>query len=70
MNGTGQVDDGYTAQERAALVTYQLVSGAEMSTAEIAERTGLSRAGAWHMMNRVSRVVPLYQDGGRWRRLE
>ena len=38
-----------------------------MSTREIAERCGLEMAGAWKMLNLISRVVPLYRDGGKWR---
>ena len=38
-----------------------------MSTREIAERCGMQMAGAWKMLNLISRVVPLYRDGGKWR---
>lgn len=59
----------YTTQERAALVTFEIVTGREMTTAEIAERIGTSRQSAWLLMQRVSRVVPVYQNNGRWQHL-
>lgn len=65
----GRVVD-LTAQERAALVTFQILEGAQMTTGEIAQQVGVTPQGAWHMMQRVARVVPLYQDAGRWRRLD
>lgn len=53
-----------TAQERAALVTYDIMRGARMTTSEIAHRMGTTKMGAWHMMQRVSRVVPIYLEEG------
>lgn len=59
-----------TAQERAAKVTWELAEGNGMTTAQVAEMTGLSTMGAWHLMQRVCRVAPVTQDeGGEWRRL-
>lgn len=72
-NGTAALDESisdYTAQERAALTAFYILEGAEMTTAEIAERVGLTHQGAWSMMQRVARVVPVYQDEGRWRRFD
>lgn len=64
MSGA-QID--YAAQERAALVTFLVVTGAELTTAEIAERVGITPRGALLIMDKISRVVPVYQYGGRWR---
>ena len=55
-----------TSQERAALALWLLIQ-VPMSTREIAERCGMQMAGAWKMLNLISRVVPLYRDGGKWR---
>ena len=69
-NGNGNGYDAYyTPQERAALVTFQILDGAQLTTPEIAESVGVSRQAAWRMMQGVSRVVPVYQDGDRWRRM-
>jgi hypothetical protein len=57
----------YSAQEKAALVAWHLAHGEGMSTAEIARLTGLTWGGAWHLMNRLSRVLPIYRDdSGVW----
>lgn len=71
VEGTGIVTPGadYTAQERAALITFQLLEGAQMTTSEIAQRIGVTYHGARYMMEKVSRVVPVYEDGGRWSRV-
>ena len=59
----------YTAQERASIVVYELcVNDRQMTTAEIAERVGTTSQGAWQMMQRISRVVPVDQRRGRWTR--
>jgi len=63
--------DSYTAQERAAWVAWQLATGVELSTKEIAEHLSVTRQGAESIMNRVSRVAPVYKDvdyDGRWRK--
>jgi len=56
-----------TITERAALVTWHLAHGEAMQTRDVAEMTGLGMAGAWILMVRLSRVIPIYQDDcGRW----
>ena len=55
-------DQGYTAQEKAALVAWHLAHGECLQTRDIARLTGLSMTGAWQMMQRLSRVIPIYQD--------
>ncbi len=51
-----------TPQERAVLALWLLIQ-VPMSTREICKRCGMEMAGAWKMLNRISRVVPLYRDG-------
>lgn len=79
MNGTGIVveeravsmQDDYTATERAALIATYLMQGEAMTTAEVADKTGLSHSGAWRLMARMGRVVAVCQDdGGRWQLFE
>ena len=62
----GDAPEYLTSQERAALALWLLIQ-VPMSTREIAERCGMQMAGAWKMLNVISRVVPLYRDGGKWR---
>jgi len=60
-------DPDYTAQEKAALIAWHLAHGEGMTTAEIASLTGLSWQGARHLMDRLARVLPIYQDDvGAW----
>jgi len=56
------MDTDYTAQERAALVTWHLAHGQGMQTRDVAKLTGLEREGAWRLMQRLARVIPIYQD--------
>jgi len=60
----------YTAQERAALITHKLAMGAEMSTAEIAKRTGTTASAASYLISKISRVTPVYHDDGKWKMLD
>ncbi|HCS47972.1 MAG TPA: hypothetical protein DIW61_06830 [Candidatus Aminicenantes bacterium] len=51
-----------TPEERAALVTWHLSHGDAFKTAEVCRMTGLTRQGAYRLMCKVSRVVPIFQD--------
>lgn len=55
-----------TAQERAALAAY-LVLQRPQTTAAVALRCGLEHDGAWRMLCKISRVLPIYFDRGAWR---
>jgi hypothetical protein len=56
-----------TVTERVGLVVWHLVHGEAMQTRDVAEMTGLGMAGAWILMVRLSRVIPIYQDEqGMW----
>ena len=60
-------DQDYSAQEKAALIAWHLAHGEAMTTAEVASLTGLTWAGAWFLMSRLSRVLPIYRDdAGVW----
>ena len=51
-----------TITERAALVVWHLAHGECMQTRDVVAITGLTRQGAWDLMQRLSRVIPIYQD--------
>ena len=51
-----------TVTERVGLVVWHLAHGEAMQTRDVAEMTGLGMAGAWVLMIRLSRVIPIYQD--------
>jgi len=48
--------------ERIAIVAYHLSIGEQLSTADAASLTGLTRFGAWEMLDKLSRVLPIAQD--------
>jgi len=52
--------------ERVAIVTWFLMSGHRMRTAEIATLTGISRQGAFALMERISRVLPIRENDETW----
>ena len=61
------------AQERAALVTWWLARGGQLTTRVIATRLGMSYGGAWDMMQKLARVLPIgfdplngFDDEGYW----
>jgi hypothetical protein len=59
--------DDQTPEERAALVTWHLAHGDAFQTSEVCSMTGLTRQGAYRLLCKVSRVVPIFQDEeGMW----
>jgi len=57
--------------ERAAQAAWMLADGAKMTTREIADRVGLHVKSAYHMMNKIARVLPVMLDeDGRWHRTD
>jgi hypothetical protein len=54
------------ASERVAVIVYLLGKGHRFRTADIAEYCGVTRRGAYAMMARISRVVPLAQANDEW----
>ena len=61
----------WVAQERAAKTAWLLADGAQLTTREIAERVELHVKSAYHMMNKLARVLPIILDEyGRWQRVD
>lgn len=58
-----------TPVERAALLTYWLANGRELTTVEAAESLCVSQRTAQRLFTAVSRTVPIYRDEhtGLWR---
>ncbi len=59
-----------TAWERAARITYLLVGLRKgLTIHEVAQNAGLSRRGAYYLMEAISRVIPVAQEeeNGVWR---
>jgi len=57
----------HTPEERIAIVVWHLAHGDSFPTSEVCRMTGLSRQGAYAMMCKVSRILPVYQaEDGKW----
>lgn len=70
VNSTGVLTESFTPHEKAAAITWLIAGGAEFTTPEIAERLGVTFQGAHYLMHGISRVIPITQERGRWRRFE
>lgn len=69
-NTTSVIIESLTPHEKAASVTWLIAGGAELTTWEIAGRLGVTFQGAHYLMQGISRVIPITQERGRWRRFE
>jgi alkylated DNA nucleotide flippase Atl1 len=58
--------DTLTVSERVALVVLELATGKRLTTRQVADLCGISRQGAWLLLCRISRVVPLGYGDGVW----
>ena len=56
-----------TTTERVGRAVALLYAGGAWPTRQLAERLGLSPAGAWAMLARLSRVLPLTLEADGWR---
>ena len=57
--------DDLITTERVGIVVHRLSRGEVGSTMEIAAWVGISRVGAWLMLDKLSRVLPLNMVDGR-----
>jgi hypothetical protein len=58
--------DRLTGVESGAKVMYHLSRGELMTPAFVSAMIGLSRFHASDLLSEMSRVVPIYSDGGYW----
>lgn len=59
-------DTDYITTERVAILVLTLARGGTVTTREVSERLGITQNGAWYMLSRLSRVLPVVQDKGQW----
>lgn len=59
-----------TTTERVGRAVALLYAGGSWPTRRLAERLGISTAGAWAMLARLARVLPITLDADGWRLLE
>lgn len=55
--------------ERIVMVAWALAHGRGLSTLDVARLTGLTRFGAYKLLCKASRVIPIYCNEGVWRKL-
>lgn len=53
---------GTTATERCGIVVWHLAHGEGLTMGQVVAMTGLTPSAAYRMLNRLSRVVPIYQN--------
>ena len=55
-----------TATERAAYIMRRLCLGEKLTTAAVAQDCGMSRQGAYKLLEAMSGATPLLLDDGHW----
>lgn len=55
-----------TTRERTAYVTLALARGEKLRTADVADACGMTRQGAYKLLEAISPVVPLVLDNNEW----
>ena len=58
---------GQVVTERAGRVAWRLAQGERLSNRDVQQLTGLGQSGAWLLMGRLSRVLPVVFYSGVWR---
>lgn len=62
--------DFVSPSERSALVAVALVRGEVLTPDDVARLTECERDSGYRVLRRLSRVLPIYEDGGRWQWVE
>jgi len=56
--------------ERITLIAWALALGGTVTTGQVAKELGITRVGAWLLLTKMSRVVPITSDDNRrWYRV-
>lgn len=59
--------DSMLPTERIALCTARLLQGRAMTVRQVAEELEITHSGAAKLLARISRVLPVVDEGGVWR---
>lgn len=62
--------DGLTPSIRVARVAVRLAEGERLTTMQVAELCGISRQGAYQLLERISTELALVLDDGEWFRFD
>jgi hypothetical protein len=60
------MDDDMVVTEKAGLIGFHLGTGQTYTVDEVADLTGLSRHGAYQLLIKMSRSVPILSENGIW----
>lgn len=63
---TPEVEEEFIPTERIAITVFILCQGGTVTPSYVAEITGIHPNGAWRMLSKLSRVIPLTEENGRW----
>lgn len=63
---TDMPDDELIVTERIAITVYVLCQGGTVTPHYVANAVGITPNGAWKMLSKLSRVLPLTEENGRW----
>lgn len=63
---TDRLECDISPSERTAIVTLALARGCELTPADVAELTDCELRSGYRVLERLSRIIPLREDGGRW----
>ena len=55
-----------TVTERVAEITWRLSQGERLTVIQVAREYGMTWDGAYKLLTRMSRKVPIYSDKGEW----
>lgn len=55
--------------ERIAMITWLLARGNSYTVAEVAAMAGVTHDGAYKLLCKISRILPIYCDGRVWKSL-
>lgn len=56
----------YVTTERISVIVWQLAEGEALTTAQVAELAGISHDGAYKMLQKMSRAIPILCFDGEW----
>jgi len=56
----------YVATERVGVIVWHLAHGDALTTAQVADLAGVSRQGAYQMLQKLSRAIPILCFSGEW----
>ncbi len=61
-----ELDEEMVVTERVAIIMRDLMSGQRLTTQDVVNRTGIDRTGAYRMLVKIARVLPLAYEKGAW----